>query len=328
MIHVVTLYYLTLILLWTGSAHSISSQSPSHASHHQPRYSPTPDDASLNVKRAVAEGRQVFGRDVCDAAFPGEGAVQNLCTPSKTLCCVRKTESYPQCQNFLGKGWCCVKNADSDPGCYVDQASVCDQSGSVPCSGLAVGVSQACCPRLTTCATGYNFTETFVRCQIPSAALESLARATLSSTTSTTSTASSVPISTTPAPSTSLDVSSTSPASTSISTTPSSGSSSALSGGAIAGIAVGPTMALLVGIGLWFAYTRRQKKKRTQQPYQTAYQESPPFPAYQDGLHTVEMTSPSMSPVPYKYGHEANTTLQELPGQGRHELEARDDRRP
>jgi hypothetical protein len=325
----ITFYPLALLLLWSGIAHSTRSLP------HQP----TLDPATLNIKRALAQGRHIFARDVCDTAFPGEGAVQNLCTPSNTLCCVRKSAPYPQCQNFLGKGWCCVAGATADDnGCYVDQESVCGQSGSVSCSGLAVGVSQACCPRLTRCATGYNFTLSFVRCQIQSTALVALASASLSSSSSsrTTSTSvSSVQASTTPAttlPSTSLDKSPTSPATTSTSTSPppAGSSSPALSGGAIAGIAIGPALALLGAFGLWFLYRRRQKKKELQHPHLPPYPQQYPVPAYQDGLHPAPMTSPPMTTFqPYKPQYVAPQELpgQDQYGQNRHELDTRSDGR-
>ncbi|KAF2456482.1 hypothetical protein BDY21DRAFT_51693 [Lineolata rhizophorae] len=54
-------------------------------------------------------GAHIFRRDVCDDAFPGEGASRNTCTPNDTLCCVRASEPFPQCEQYLGKGWCCVE---------------------------------------------------------------------------------------------------------------------------------------------------------------------------------------------------------------------------
>ncbi|KAK1779552.1 hypothetical protein QBC45DRAFT_132397 [Copromyces sp. CBS 386.78] len=107
----------------------------------------------------------LFGRaDVCDVAFPGEGASTDFCSPSNTLCCVRKGQQYPACQAGVGKGWCCTGTGTSN--CYVDQASSCDEPNAVPCTNLKKGVSKACCPRLTSCSDQYEATEEFVRCNI------------------------------------------------------------------------------------------------------------------------------------------------------------------
>ncbi|KAK4122639.1 hypothetical protein N657DRAFT_634676 [Parathielavia appendiculata] len=40
--------------------------------------------------------------------------------------------------------------------CYVDQRSVCDEQNSVPCTNLAEGTTEACCPRLTSCRSCFK----------------------------------------------------------------------------------------------------------------------------------------------------------------------------
>ena len=89
----------------------------------------------------------------------------------------------------MGLGWCCTEacvahrspiweqanNIYSDQGCYVDlQSSSCGQPGAVQCTELGPGVDEACCPQYTTCAPGYNATETYVRCNIQELALKAL----------------------------------------------------------------------------------------------------------------------------------------------------------
>ncbi|KAI4684275.1 hypothetical protein J4E81_009155 [Alternaria sp. BMP 2799] len=307
------------------------NKTPTRALGHRPRTSPTPQEAALNIKRALKQGLEVFKRDVCEDAFPGEGAVTNTCNPSNTLCCIRKGESYPQCQNLLNKGWCCIDNPNSEPGCYVDQPSVCEEADSVPCANLEAGVDQACCPGQTTCASGYKFTEKFVRCQILSADLVSLASASAAPTSSssiepssasptseiTSSASNSVSSASSSVPATASDVLSNA-ASSAIPPPPSSNSSSSsssssLSGGAIAGIAIGPTLALVVGVGLWFLYKRRQKKKM-QQPYAPAVM-------YQDAYPKAELASEPVIPGPYKYQHAAAEPPQEMPVQYTYELD-------
>ncbi|KAH8631286.1 hypothetical protein IG631_12969 [Alternaria alternata] len=285
---------------------------PTRAIGHLPGTSPTPAEVALNVKRALKQAFHVFRRDVCEDAFPGEDAVTNNCNPSNTLCCGRRGQSYPQCQNFLNQGWCCIANPGRENTCYVDQASVCNEADSVSCSALEEGVDEACCPRLTTCASGYNFTQKFVRCQIASSALVSLASAPTESSSLASSSASPTPtISSSPPNSETSPISLNS--ATASTAPPKDSSSSGLSSGAIAGIAIGPTLALVVGVGLWFLYKRRQKKKELSQRLTPAL--------YQDAYPKPELASVPMDHGPYKYQHTASAPRQELPVEHTYELE-------
>ncbi|KAL2166653.1 hypothetical protein VTG60DRAFT_2349 [Thermothelomyces hinnuleus] len=49
----------------------------------------------------------LFGRDQCSDVF-GSDASNEICSPSRTLCCVRRGQEYPACHQSLGKGWCCI----------------------------------------------------------------------------------------------------------------------------------------------------------------------------------------------------------------------------
>ncbi|CAD0110763.1 unnamed protein product, partial [Aureobasidium uvarum] len=121
----------------------------------------------------IVDQPSILRRDVCMDAF-GAGWLANTCTPGNTLCC-------------------------SPRGCYADLNSSCGQPGAVSCTELGAGVDEACCPRYTTCAKGYNATESFVRCDIRFTSLAEIAASstalsdasTRTSTSSTTTAASS-----------------------------------------------------------------------------------------------------------------------------------------
>lgn len=70
----------------------------------------------------------------------------------------------------------------------------------------------------------------------------------------------------------------------------------------------------MVGVGLWFLYKRRQKKKKLQQPY------APPV-MYQDAYPKAELASEPVIPGPYKYQHTAAEPPQEMPVQYTYELD-------
>ncbi|AEO56534.1 hypothetical protein MYCTH_2301600 [Thermothelomyces thermophilus ATCC 42464] len=106
----------------------------------------------------------LFGRDQCSDVF-GSDASNEICSPSRTLCCVRRGQEYPACHQSLGKGWCCIGNNPTDD-CYVDQPSVCEEKNSVPCTYLAEGTTEACCPRLTSCVIDTPASKEVVRCNI------------------------------------------------------------------------------------------------------------------------------------------------------------------
>ncbi|KAI8942336.1 hypothetical protein NX059_000415 [Plenodomus lindquistii] len=289
------------------------------------RYSPAPGAQSANLKRALAEGHRIFRRDVCTDAF-GPSRSSNTCNPSGTLCWIISGSLYPQCQTFLNKGWCCTE----DPTCYVDQVSVCEQTGSVSCSKLAAGTNQACCPENTTCDTTINASDTSVRCRIRSAALVSLDSATISTSSTARSTASSTKSSTTTTASSAVSAaSSTSPGSATAAAAPAGAtstapqstsvpsSSSSLSGGAIAGIVIGGVLAFALGIGAWFVFSKRQKRKQQQQqqqphtPGQTpAMQQQPAVTDY------APVATASPGHYPYKNHQDPHVPVQELPANG------------
>ncbi|EGZ69846.1 hypothetical protein NEUTE2DRAFT_95271 [Neurospora tetrasperma FGSC 2509] len=233
----------------------------------------------------------LFGRaDVCDEAFPGEGASTDFCSPSNTLCCVRKGQQYPACESGIGKGWCCTGTGSSN--CYVDQASACDEPNAVPCTNLKKGVSKACCPRLTSCSDGYEASEEFVRCNIqyddlfhptvvvtatlsesgkvstvtlsPSSSSSSTSTTISSSSSRAAETGSTQSSESTPLPGIPVP-SSTTPAQQGPSPTPES--SPAISTGAIAGICVSVTLACaLVAVLIWIVLRRRRKAAAEKSP--------------------------------------------------------------
>ncbi|KAI0103309.1 hypothetical protein GGR51DRAFT_549957 [Nemania sp. FL0031] len=103
-------------------------------------------------------------RDACSDVF-GPGHSANTCSPNETLCCYQSGQAFPRCEVHLDRGWCCVGSSNDDR-CYVDQSSACDTPNAVPCTNLAEGVSQACCPPLTSCSYDYNATQNAIRCDI------------------------------------------------------------------------------------------------------------------------------------------------------------------
>ncbi|KAK0389054.1 hypothetical protein NLU13_2630 [Sarocladium strictum] len=212
-------------------------------------------------------------RDVCSDAF-GDDAERATCVPSFTLCCIRKSQSFPSCQQYLGKGWCCVGENNKD-SCYVDQESACTEENAVECANLQEGTDRACCPRFTTCDSTVAASEEYVRCNINQGDLKSFHSASIASTATSRSTSEAT-----------TETSSTS-SSSSLSSRPTKdndedkeektentqeGDSNELSTGAIAGIAVGGVVALsLAGAVLWL-FLRRRKGGN----YQAAQQDPQP----------------------------------------------------
>ncbi|CCC05330.1 hypothetical protein SMACR_08645 [Sordaria macrospora] len=108
---------------------------------------------------------QLFGRgDVCDEAYPNEGAYSKTCTPGNTPCCYRKGQAFPRCVNSGGAGWCCDGTGSST--CFVDQNSACEEPDAVTCTNLARGAKKACCPKKTKCDDVFEASEDGVRCQM------------------------------------------------------------------------------------------------------------------------------------------------------------------
>ncbi|KAK0623677.1 hypothetical protein B0T14DRAFT_516869 [Immersiella caudata] len=216
----------------------------------------------------------LFGRDSCSDAF-GQIASNSICAPSRTLCCVRRGQVYPSCQQYLGKGWCCTGENPTD-NCYVDQESVCNEANPVFCTNLAPGTTEACCPRLTSCQPSINATKSSVRCNIQYADLKRAAASSSSSSlvTSATSTTSTSPTSqlsptsltTSPTSSTTskLPVDPLTPSPETVALPPSTASSSGL----VAGAAIGGTVAVMTIGLLIFILFRRQMRRRqiTPQP--------------------------------------------------------------
>ncbi|KAK4169824.1 hypothetical protein QBC43DRAFT_38572 [Cladorrhinum sp. PSN259] len=220
---------------------------------------------SSNLYLRGERASSLFGRDACSDAF-GSNAMNSICAPSNTLCCVRRNQPFPSCQQYLGRGWCCVGEKDTD-NCYVDGPSACEEPNAVPCTNLASGVKQACCPRLTSCHNDYEASLTQVRCNIRQIDLKRAGAATAvttsTSSTSTTSTTTSSSSTISTNPSSSIPTQASSGIAENVSGTASSTlapSGGGVSGGVIAGAVVGPTLVIvaLVLLGCFF-YRRRAK---------------------------------------------------------------------
>ncbi|KAM5351137.1 hypothetical protein ACJ41O_003860 [Fusarium nematophilum] len=195
-------------------------------------------------------------RDTCSDAF-GSGAQNSVCAPDFTLCCTRSGQDYPSCERHLGKGWCCIAERD-EGNCYVDQESVCDDDGSVLCTNLQEGTSEACCPKLTTCDPDVEASEAYVRCNIDRGDLLANGKAeqdTAVSGSETSSTTAPHVSTTTAHKAQPTDPTTSSPAASSSG----SSSSSSLSGGAIGGVVVGAVAGAIGMAGLLFWLLRRRK---------------------------------------------------------------------
>ncbi|KAK5654753.1 hypothetical protein OQA88_7078 [Cercophora sp. LCS_1] len=177
--------------------------------------------------------------------------------------------------------------SNSTDNCYVDQESVCSERNSVPCTDLAEGTTEACCPRLTSCQPGFLATRSLVRCNIQYADLKQAASQSSSSSSSLSSPTTAATTSTfsTSTSQTPTDTASTTPASPNISSTPSPDQASASatpSSGLVAGAAVGGTLAVVaIGI-LAFIFFRRQRKKRQGLAPQPVVAQTP----YADNLYS------------------------------------------
>lgn len=234
-------------------------------------------------------------------------------------------------------------------GCYTDLSSACGQPGAVSCTQLGPNTNKACCPANTVCAPGYNATNDFVRCNIPSSRLSSLAVTStslqgVSAATSKTSLSVSTQddgqiITVTPSggnvPSTTLSMLMTSTASTdpestktstysTITSTPTptpSPETFTLTAGDIAGIAIGSAGAvLLVLAGIW--YIRRRRRRAP--PKRDEITSRQPPPAYDDKVLYGSYTSPDVraelssqrdpAELPQHYFVKYNQSPQELEG--------------
>ncbi|QIW99643.1 hypothetical protein AMS68_005161 [Peltaster fructicola] len=234
----------------------------------------------------------IFRRDVCAQAF-GAGWSTSTCTPGNTLCCINANSNFPQCEQFSGSGWCCVAYQQ---GCYIDLSDTsCSRPGSVSCTQLSPGTTEACCLPNTTCAPGYNASATYARCNIQQQVLQALASPSSSSSISSavqSSTSSAPPTTSTTSITSVIAYSSTStayslaPVSVSTSnlgsstTTPAQAgnlASTSLSAGAIAGIAIGPVIAvlliLLAAFLVWRSRLRKQQfeSSNREPPYQSSW---------------------------------------------------------
>ncbi|KAB5517368.1 hypothetical protein GE09DRAFT_570805 [Coniochaeta sp. 2T2.1] len=241
-----------------------------------------------------------FKRDVCADVF-GAGASNSNCAPSNTLCCTRTNQTFPSCQQYLGKGWCCVGEyvdliisdncvnfrglltlvcSSPSDDCYVDQPSACDESNAVSCTNtITDGSAQVCCTKLTSCVPGYTVTSANVRCQIKFVDLQKLAVASGSSASSSSSTSKATSAVGAPVSASSSSASTTSPSSTPVTTsapvsatntmpqgqqtqTPLPSASTGLPVGAIAGISVGLTLAVVLAAIFLFLYLRSRRKAK------------------------------------------------------------------
>ncbi|KAK4463248.1 hypothetical protein QBC42DRAFT_345736 [Cladorrhinum samala] len=250
---------------------------------------------SSNIYLRAERSSGLFGRDSCSDAF-GSNAMNSICAPSNTLCCVRRNQAFPSCQQYLGRGWCCVGEKDED-NCYVDGPSACDEPNSVPCTNLASGVTKACCPRLTSCHNDYKASLGQVRCNIRQIDLKNAARTVISSVSSTSSSSTSTSTttvsieSTTSSTSTTVTTGGSSATAANVNetstTSKESGGGGGVSGGVIAGAVIGPTfvLAALVLLGCFF-YRRRNKKANIQN-------ELPANPGMQPPMGQAHQPSPS-----------------------------------
>ncbi|KXS96737.1 hypothetical protein AC578_9016 [Pseudocercospora eumusae] len=154
-----------LLLAWSSQSNAVELS---------PSCTPTPRAYSLSDAIFQPAPEQILlRRDACANAF-GDRWIGSFCTPGSTYCCVNPSKAVPLCQQYLGIGWCCTQ----DGGCYADLQSACGQPGAVSCTDLAQGVDEACCPQYTTCASGYNASANFVRCNIQQTDLQALASST------------------------------------------------------------------------------------------------------------------------------------------------------
>lgn len=204
-------------------------------------------------------------------------------------------------------------------GCYTDLSSACGQPGAVSCTQLGPNTNKACCPANTVCAPGYNATNDFVRCNIPSSSLSSLAATStslqgVSAATSRTSLSVStqdngqiitvtpsggnVPSTTSSRPYTAIASPDPESTKTSTYTTPTttptptpSPDTFTLTAGDIAGIAIGSAGAvLLVLAGAW--YIRRRRRRAPSNRDEITSRQMPP--AYDDKAVYGSYTSPDV----------------------------------
>ncbi|KAK3302282.1 uncharacterized protein B0T15DRAFT_299658 [Chaetomium strumarium] len=249
-----------------------------------------PPDPNLRHEDAFS---LLYGRDECSDAF-GPIASNALCSPGKTLCCVRRGQEFPSCQQYLGKGWCCTGGNATD-NCYIDQPSACEEPNSVPCTNLAEGTTEACCPRLTSCSPEFPAHEV-VRCNIQhgdlqraaqagvtSSASVGLSSATSTSTTPEESTTTALASSTTAMASTTGTTSSANATNVAQTSLPPDGDSREASSsapppaGLIGGTAVGATLGFVLVVLLGYLVLRKRSKKRRLQQ-QGGYPQLPPPP--------------------------------------------------
>ncbi|KAI0440726.1 hypothetical protein F4803DRAFT_526340 [Xylaria telfairii] len=253
----------------------------------------------------------LFKRDVCSDAL-GADRSNDFCSPSNTLCCLQSGEDFPSCQVHMDIGWCCIGNSSTD-NCYVDQPSVCGTPNSVPCTHLAEGVSEACCPPLTSCTDGYNATETNIRCQISYSSLILLdVQSTTSSPTSMSTTSTSTSTSLTPSTSsTRAPTQTTSSAADALPTQLKSGQS--LSPGGIAGIVVGTVAGIVIAGVIAYYFLRRRWVAKYGNPNEpsSALDKAPTVPdGNTDAMH------------PWHYIESQEPTVERQGGNTRYELSA------
>jgi hypothetical protein len=170
---------------------------------------------------------------------------------------------------------------DSDK-CYVDQASVCNQDGSVECSRLKSGAKRACCPKMTTCDPNTDAYEQAVRCNINRGDLIEAAKSAEAKTASTSAATASSSSTTAPISTTASAAQTTAPESQAANPTGSADDkSTGISGGAIGGIVVGAVAGIALIAGLVWFFMRRSKKAKSEAAGQTPNPQ-PSIPQYYD----------------------------------------------
>ncbi|RJE22893.1 hypothetical protein PHISCL_04789 [Aspergillus sclerotialis] len=201
-------------------------------------------------------------------------------------------------------------NSNDDSTCYTDQAPDCVFSDDVRCTDVAPGYKEACCPRGTTCESGYPRQGT-MRCHMDYGKLIEAAASLKKSTSSTISSellTSKTSMLQSSATTTSSDISPPAMTATTVpepeaapsntsSNTPENHSSS-LPTATLIGIIVGAVVGVcLVAVLGWLLLRRRRKQQiyDEKQPYPPPY--SKHDPAEMDASNTARVEMEANNPV-------------------------------
>ncbi|KIL85067.1 hypothetical protein FAVG1_11495 [Fusarium avenaceum] len=184
-----------------------------------------------------------------------------------------------------------------DGECYVDQKSVCNEDGSVPCSNVEEGTNEACCPKLTFCDPPTKASLDNVHCRIKRKDLIAAERAQNDeeSTTSTTTASSTSTVSDDSTANTATGTTTESESPTGESNLPTSATSSpesspqGLTTGGIAGVVIGAVAGGVAIASLIFWLLKRRKRTDNQAPMQpTSYEYYNPHNRKQGQVHSPQ----------------------------------------